>query len=96
MVWKKGGDYLWGLSIKVIDHLLNAFPIDITFVDGDNKVRFFNRISKRVFALAKRIIGKEVSNCHPKKDLTSTMKYSKILNPKRGISRNSGSILGGN
>lgn len=58
------------LNIKEINQILNALPVDITFVDGEDKVLFFNRIGKRVFARTRGVIDKEVRNCHPKKALT--------------------------
>lgn len=57
------------LNTKEINHILNALPVDITFVDSNDKVRFFNRIGKRVFSRTRGVIGKEVKNCHPKKSL---------------------------
>ncbi|MBN1573361.1 MAG: DUF438 domain-containing protein [Deltaproteobacteria bacterium] len=69
---KKGGRLpldTGDLNIKEINHILNALPVDITFVDSDDKVRFFNRIGKRVFARTRGVIDKEVRNCHTKKSL---------------------------
>jgi len=57
------------LNIKEINQILNVLPVDITFVDSEDKVRFFNRIGKRVFARTRGVIDKEVRNCHPKKSL---------------------------
>ncbi len=57
------------LNIKEIDAVLNALPVDITFVGENNEVCFFNRIKDRVFTRARGVIGKKVQNCHPKKSL---------------------------
>ena len=48
-------------ALLVFDHL----PVDITFVDENNKVRFFNRAKDRFFPRSPAIIGRDVKNCHP-------------------------------
>ena len=53
------------LSIKEINGLLSTIPIDITFIDKDNVVKYFTLGKERIFARTKAIIGRNVSNCHP-------------------------------
>lgn len=48
-----------------IKHMLNHLPVDITFVDEHNKVRYFSSPKKRFFPRSKSIIGRDVKNCHP-------------------------------
>lgn len=48
-----------------INVMLNTLPIDITFVDKDNKVKYFTQGKERIFARPKTIIGRFVENCHP-------------------------------
>jgi DUF438 domain-containing protein len=48
-----------------IKFMLNHLPVDITFVDEQNKVRYFSSPKKRIFPRSKSIIGREVKNCHP-------------------------------
>ena len=45
--------------------MLDALPIDITFVDKDDTVKYFSQGAERVFPRTKAIIGRKVSNCHP-------------------------------
>lgn len=52
-------------SPEELSALFNALPIDITFVDKDNKVRYFSQGKERVFPRAVSILGREVKNCHP-------------------------------
>lgn len=47
--------------VKVLDTL----PLDITFVDKDDTVKFFSQGKERIFPRTKAIIGRKVSNCHP-------------------------------
>ena len=45
--------------------MLNALPIDITFVDKDDTVKYFSEGSERIFPRTKAVIGRKVVNCHP-------------------------------
>ena len=53
------------LSFEQILLTFNHLPIDITFVDENNKVRFFNRAKDRFFPRSSAIVGRDVKNCHP-------------------------------
>jgi PAS domain S-box-containing protein len=57
------------LSHEVIEALLEALPVDITFVDEKEKVRYFNKEDKRIFARSRKIIGIDVQKCHPHKSI---------------------------
>lgn len=52
-------------TTEELTHVLNVLPFDITFVDKDDKVKYFSQGTERIFARTKAIIGREVSNCHP-------------------------------
>ena len=45
--------------------LLNTVPFDMTFVDKDDKVRFFTQGKERIFARTRAILGRDVQKCHP-------------------------------
>jgi DUF438 domain-containing protein len=45
--------------------MLDLLPIDITFVDDQDTVRYFSRGLDRIFPRPKTVIGRHVSNCHP-------------------------------
>jgi PAS domain S-box-containing protein len=45
--------------------IFNTLPVDITFVDENDKVRFFNRAKERLFPRSPAIVGRAVQNCHP-------------------------------
>lgn len=53
------------LSLKQLELLLNHLPVDITFIDKDNVVRYFSHGKERIFARTKAVIGRTVQNCHP-------------------------------
>ncbi|HNX55932.1 MAG TPA: PAS domain-containing protein [Prolixibacteraceae bacterium] len=45
--------------------IFNHLPVDITYVDENNKVKFFSTPEKRIFRRTNSIIGRDVKNCHP-------------------------------
>ncbi|MFV0377252.1 MAG: DUF438 domain-containing protein [Mangrovibacterium sp.] len=53
------------VSTEQIKLIFNHLPIDITFVDENNRVCYFSSPKKRIFPRTTAIIGREVSNCHP-------------------------------
>jgi DUF438 domain-containing protein len=55
------------LSAKELNLMLNHMPVDFTFVDKDNVVKYFSNGKERIFARTKAIIGRTVENCHPPK-----------------------------
>jgi DUF438 domain-containing protein len=52
-------------NINELTLLLNAIPADITFVDKDDKVKFFTQGKHRVFDRNRAILGRDVRMCHP-------------------------------
>jgi DUF438 domain-containing protein len=64
------GDYTFHsetgeLSLDQVFMIFNTLPVDMTFVDENNKVRFFSRPKDRIFPRSPAIIGRDVKNCHP-------------------------------
>jgi len=53
------------LSIAELTALLNTLPVDLTFVDKDDTVRYFTQGKERIFARNRAILGRKVQNCHP-------------------------------
>lgn len=53
------------VSVDQIKLIFNHLPVDITFVDEYNKVKYFSTPKHRIFPRTTAIIGREVSNCHP-------------------------------
>ena len=45
--------------------LLNTIPVDITFVDRYDKVKFFTQGEHRIFDRNRAILGRDVRMCHP-------------------------------
>lgn len=53
------------LKHEELVHLLDTLPIDITFVDKDDTVKYFSQGAERIFPRTKSVIGRKVANCHP-------------------------------
>ncbi len=52
-------------NMKELEALFVTLPIDITFVDKNDKVKFFSHSPQRVFERNRSIIGRDVRMCHP-------------------------------
>jgi DUF438 domain-containing protein len=50
-----------------LEAVLNTIPMDITFVDADDKTRYFSHGSDRLFARPMSCLGRDVYDCHPPK-----------------------------
>jgi DUF438 domain-containing protein len=68
------------LSPKQLELILNSLPIDITFVDENDEVRYFSESPDRIFTRPRTIIGRKVQNCHPP---TSVHVVEEIINSFR-------------
>jgi uncharacterized protein len=53
------------LSVKQLETVLNHLPVDLTFIDENDVVRYFSHGKERIFARTKAVIGRTVQNCHP-------------------------------
>jgi uncharacterized protein len=53
------------LTLAQINWLFNHLPVDITFVDQDDTVRFFSETAERIFPRTESVIGRKVQACHP-------------------------------
>jgi DUF438 domain-containing protein len=53
------------LSVKELTAMLDTLPVDMTFVDKDDTVKYFSQGAERVFPRTRAIIGRKVANCHP-------------------------------
>jgi uncharacterized protein len=56
-------------KIEELEAIFNNMPFEVSFVDKDDTVRFFNNKTDRFFLRAQAAIGKDMRFCHPKKYL---------------------------
>ncbi len=57
------------LTPRELQAMLDSLPIDITFVDKDDRVRYFSQGRERIFVRMPAIIGRRVQDCHPQKSV---------------------------
>ena len=53
------------LTPEQVNLMLKALPVDITYVDENDRVAFYSAGKHRVFPRSSGIIGREVKRCHP-------------------------------
>lgn len=58
------------LEDEVMGAVLDALPVEISFVDADDTVRYFNKNGNRIFPRPPGVLGRKVQQCHPKESLS--------------------------
>lgn len=53
------------LTFEQLKVIFEHLPVDLTFVDAEDRVRFYSEGKSRIFARAQAVIGRKVQNCHP-------------------------------
>lgn len=53
------------LKIEELISILNTLPVDLTFVDSNDKVKYFSGGKERIFTRSKAILQRDVRLCHP-------------------------------
>lgn len=54
------------LTLEQVNLLLKHLPMDISFVDEQELVKFYSDTDHRIFPRSKNVIGRNVKNCHPR------------------------------
>ncbi|HIE34377.1 MAG TPA: DUF438 domain-containing protein [Candidatus Altiarchaeales archaeon] len=57
------------LSKDTINAIMDTLPVEVSFIDKEDSVRYFNKNGDRIFPRSRAIIGMKVQNCHPEKSL---------------------------
>jgi DUF438 domain-containing protein len=53
------------LSLKELSAIFNTLPVDLTFIDSEDRVKYYSDSKDRIFLRTKAVIGRKVQNCHP-------------------------------
>jgi len=53
------------LSLEQVNLILTNLPLDLSFVDESDTVRYYSEGRERIFPRAPGVIGRKVQNCHP-------------------------------
>jgi len=62
------------MTPEQVNLIFRHLPLDITYVDENDKVVFYNRGDERVFPRSPGIIGREVRYCHPPKSVDTVLR----------------------
>jgi DUF438 domain-containing protein len=63
-------DLSYGLDRAVLAAMLNSLPVEISFVDAEDTVRYFSHENQdKIFPRSRGSIGMKVQQCHPEKSL---------------------------
>ena len=60
---------LENLPIELIELIIDTLPLEMSFIDVEDKVKYYSKGDKRFFKRTPAVIGKKVQNCHPPKSL---------------------------
>jgi hypothetical protein len=78
---QKSSDYIQlpsgGFTPEELMTNLNTLPVDLTFVDKNDKVKYFSQSEERIFQRNRAILNRDVRHCHPP---ASAHIVDKILN----------------
>lgn len=63
-------DLSYGLDREVLAAILNTLPVELSFVDQDDQVRYFSHEhGDKIFPRTRGAIGTNVRNCHPQRSV---------------------------
>jgi PAS domain S-box-containing protein len=63
-------DLVFGLDPQALAAMLNTLPIELSFVDADDRVRYFSHENlPKIFGRTRGAIGMPVQQCHPQKSV---------------------------
>lgn len=57
------------LSKGQIEAIFSTLPVEITFIDKEDLVRYYSQPKEMIFSRTKAIIGRQVQLCHPQKSV---------------------------
>lgn len=77
------------MTVEQVNLLFRTMPLDLTYVDENDRVIFYNRGEERVFPRSAGIIGREVKFCHPPKSVGTVLR---ILDEFRKGTKNESSF----
>ena len=62
------------LSYEQLHGIMEAMPFEVTFVDADDVVAYFNRLDReKLFPRTRSVIGRTVTKCHPEKSVDTVI-----------------------
>jgi PAS domain S-box-containing protein len=74
------------LNKEQLEGILEAVPLEISFIDQNDLVKFWNKHETRIFKRPSSVVGKAVQDCHPKQ---SVDKVNQVLSDLKSGGRDS-------
>jgi len=70
MRWGQIKDLCYNLDHDMLGAILNTLPVELSFVDANDTVRYFSHENlPKIFPRTRGAIGMQVQNCHPQKSV---------------------------
>ena len=57
------------LSTETLEAIFDTLPVEVSFVDDADTVRYYSKGDQRIFRRTPAVIGRKVQDCHPQKSL---------------------------
>jgi PAS domain S-box-containing protein len=76
------------IKVDVFETILNTLPVEVSFINENDEVVYFNKNGDRIFPRSRSIIGGKVQQCHPQKSLHKvTQILEAFKSGKRDVAR---------
>jgi DUF438 domain-containing protein len=62
------------LTPEQVNLMLTHLPVEISFVDENDEVRYYSQVEHKIFPRSPGVIGRRVQNCHPPASLDKVQK----------------------
>ena len=72
-------------STETLEAIFDTLPVDLTFVDETDTVRYYSKGDERIFRRTPAIIDRKVQDCHPKE---SVHKVEQVVSELKSGRRN--------
>lgn len=56
-------------STETLEAIFDALPVEVSFVDNTDAVRYYSKGDQRIFRRTPAVIGRKIQDCHPKQSL---------------------------
>jgi hypothetical protein len=60
---------LEAFSTETLEAIFDALPVEVSFVDDADTVRYYSKGDQRIFKRTPAVIGRKVEDCHPPQSL---------------------------
>ncbi|GAH64858.1 unnamed protein product [marine sediment metagenome] len=70
-------------SVETLEAIFDVLPVDVTFVDETDTVRYYSKGDDRIFRRSPAVIGRKVQDCHPRESLDKVIQVVSDLKSGR-------------